>query len=119
MSLDRAVQRIAQTAIRAVGTAVTIQRVATPTYDPATGRASSSITTQTPPARLDVYTDREIQGTIKAGDRKVIIAAVDLDWVPSTSDRVMIANVRHEVIRVEPSIAATAMAFYTLQVRSF
>jgi len=117
MSLDSAVRGLAQRAVHGMGQAVTLSRVSVGSYNTATGTAASSTVTQELIARLDEYMDREFTGTVQVGDRKVILAAMDMDWSPKPKDKVLIGDITHDVVTVKQDMAASLPAIYTLQIR--
>lgn len=117
MSLDTALRNLAQRAVHGMGTSVTLKRVTVGAYSTTAGTVATTEQSQTLTGRLDEYTDREIQGTIKTGDRKVLIAALDLTWAPAVKDKVTLEGVDLDVVNVKRDMAASLPVLYTLQVR--
>lgn len=118
MSLDATIREYARRAVHGLGQPVSVTRTGTVAYDTATGTTSSTDQTQTVVGRLDDYTDREFRGTVKVGDRRVILAAVDLTWSPAPKDTVTIAGQAYDVVTVVQEMAALLPASYTLQLRA-
>ena len=117
MSLDTALRRAAQQVVRATGMPTVLRRITVGAYNAATGTGTDTSEDQTVTARLDEYTLRELGGTVQLGDRKLMVAALDLDWVPVEHDRVVIDAKEWDVVTVRQDTAATLPAFYTLQLR--
>lgn len=64
------------------------------------------------------FDNKDIDGTlIKASDKKVYIAAKGLAIVPVTTDRLLIGNVSHTIIRVMPLNPAGASVYFEVQAR--
>src|SRR5262245_6771345 len=104
MSLDSALRKAASSVLRKFGTPVVVQRVTLGGYNPATGKPASTITTANVRGRLDDYTDRELNNRIAAGDRKLTVAAADMNFEPATSDRVQVGSLVYEIIRVQRTL---------------
>lgn len=125
MSLDSPLRRVAQKVLATFGTSVTIRRVTGTAYNTTTRTMTPTTADTTVKARIDEYTDRELGFSvatqtappIRAGDRKVTVAAADLAYVPSVDDKVMIATLIYDVIRVQPELATDLAAIHVLQVR--
>lgn len=116
--LDRPLRKVAQTVLRTFGTNVIIRRVTPGAYNPATRVVSPTTGDTTVRGRIDDYTERELRDSVKAGDRKVLIAAADLSYTPEPQkDKVVIASLEYDVVRVVPDLATDDPAIYTLQVR--
>lgn len=123
--LDAPLRKVARAVLRTFGTTVTVRRVTAAAYNTATGTMTPTISDTVVKARIDEYTDRELGFSvatqagqlIRAGDRKVTIAAADLSFTPSVDDQVVIAAVEYEIIRVQPELATNQAAIHVLQVR--
>lgn len=118
MSLDSALRRVAQQVTRALGMPATIRRITVGAYNPATGTATDSSEDQAVTGRLDEYSTREFGGTVQVGDRKLIVAALDLDWTPLPHDQVLIDTTTYDIVNIRHDTAARDAAFYTLQLRA-
>lgn len=117
MSLDAALRNLAARLFRKFGTLVVFRRITQGAYNPATGKVGSTNTDTNVRGRLDDYADRELDNRIAAGDRKLTIAAIDLPYEPGTSDRVVIANVVYDVIRVQRTLGVNDAVTFELQLR--
>lgn len=117
MSLDSALQSVASRVLTIFGTSVTIRRVTVGTYSTATRSQAPTNTDYMVKGRLDNYTDKEIQGTIQAGDRKLTIAAADVVFVPVPHDKAVIGSVPFDVVAVTREQVVDSPALYILQIR--
>lgn len=121
MGFESAVRKAASKVLGKFGTELTFRKYPPPTYDTATGTTTSVPVAETAPVRFQDYTDRELSGaagTIKAGDRKVLVAAADLTFEPrADSTKVVIDAEEWDVIRVLQERAKDQPVLYTLQVR--
>jgi len=117
--LDRPLRKVAQTVLAKFGTDVTFTSQATGGYDPATGTVStaSPATSYTVKGRLDEYLARELNDTIKVGDRRLTIAAADVDAQPDVDDAVTVAGLAYDIVRVENVMGTDENAYYVLQLR--
>lgn len=115
--LDAPLRKVARAVLATFGTSVTVRRVSGTAYNTATGTMTPTTSDTVLKARIDEYRDRELSDTIHAGDRKVTIAAVDLAFTPTVDDRLVIASVEYDIIRVQPELATDLAAIHVLQVR--
>jgi hypothetical protein len=83
------------------GGVATIRRVATGSYDPATGTIAETNTDTTVRGVLEDVNIREVNELVQAGDKRLIIAAADLTTAPTTVDKVLINSVVHQIIRIQ------------------
>lgn len=116
--LDTPLRKVAQTVLRKFGTDVTFTHSTPGTYDPATGTAADPATTSvTVKGRIDDYRARELSDTVRATDKKLSIAAADLDSAPDVDDSVTVAGSVYDIVRVEPVMATDLDALYVIQLR--
>jgi hypothetical protein len=81
---------------------VTYRKVAPGTYNSTTGAIVETVTETGVKGILEDVNLREINELIQAGDKRLIVAALDLNGTtPSTFDRVVISNIVHQIIRVQ------------------
>lgn len=107
-------------ALTYAGQGLTITKVTEGTYNPATGTTSGGSTTDyTGTGLLHAYRNFDIDGTrILATDRKLILAASGLSYVPTTGDKITYGSTVYSVIAISPfEFNGTAFA-YVLQVRT-
>lgn len=117
MSLDTPLRKVAQTVLKQFGTSVTFRRVTGTAYNTTTRTMTPTTADTVVKGRLDEYKDRELSDTIHAGDRKLTVAAADLAYTPSVDDKVVIATVMYDIVRVEPQLATDLAAIHVVQLR--
>jgi hypothetical protein len=101
MALASPLRKVASKLMARFGGVATIRRVATGSYDPATGTIAETNTDTTVRGVLEDVTVREVNELVQAGDKRLIIAAADLSTAPTTVDKVLINSVVHQIIRVQ------------------
>lgn len=117
MTLDAPLRKVAQSVLAKFGTSVTIRRVTGTSYSTTTRSMVPTTADTVVKGRLDEYLDRELGEVVHVGDRKLTIAAADLTFTPTVDDKVVIATLVYEVIRVQSDIATDAAAIYVMQIR--
>jgi len=120
VSLDTSVRRAAQRVLQKVGTTVIIRRVTPGVYNTTTRTVGNANTDQEVKLRFDGYSDRETlagAGSIQSGDRKGLVAALDLDFVPLPKDQVLLDDLVYDVVSVNQDTAQDHAAIYVLQLR--
>ena len=117
MSLDTKMRKVVQRVMRKIGTSVTIRRVNIGSYSTATGTVSTTQADYEVLGRLDDYEDRELNNTIKAGDRRLTFAAADASFVPVVHDKVLIGEELLDIVRVTREMAQHEPAMIVLQIR--
>ena len=100
MTLATSLRATASKLMAKFGGTATIRRVTTGTYNPVTGTASESTSDTTVKGVVEDVNAREVNDLVQAGDRRLTIAAADVNAAPTTADKVVISNVVHQVIRV-------------------
>jgi hypothetical protein len=100
MTLATSLRATASKLMAKFGGTATIRRVTTGTYNPVTGTASESISDTTVKGVVEDVNAREVNDLVQAGDRRLTIAAADVNATPTTADKVVISSVVHQVIRV-------------------
>lgn len=101
------------------GRLVTLRRVTAGTLDTATDTITGAGTTDaTVKAVVLDYQQREIDGDmVIRGDKRVLIAAADLDSAPAKSDRIIDGGVTYQIENVEIVGPGDTDLLYKLQVR--
>lgn len=67
---------------------------------------------------VETYSDADIDGTrIKAGDKRVLISTAGLTVEPTSSDKLVIGGVVHQIIRCEPLSPGGTVVMWTVQAR--
>ena len=115
--LDSPLRQVAKTVINRCGMDVTVQTIARATYNVTAGQSTLTTTTTSLKGLLSEYHTREIGDAIKAGDRKLEIAASLLSTAPDTEDRVVIGSAIYRIVRVITHWAGGAAALYECQLR--
>ena len=118
MSVDYAAKaRSADRMIRKFG-APAVLTSTTSTYDPATGSASGTSTTQAVPAVVFDYPAGMIDGTtIRAGDKQAFVSTVGVT-PPKAADSFTWGSLVHKVVTVKPLAPALVNVLYELQLRA-
>ena len=113
------IAKTGNTLLARYGKDVTITRVVNGSYDVATGEQSSTTTTATVKGQVFEYSDRRIGssgGLILDGDRKLLVSAVGLSFLPNpNTDSVTIGSDKWKIVRVSKPVDEDVI--YELQVR--
>lgn len=109
----------ARDSIETYGAAVTFRKPGSETYDTTNGNLTQPTTDYDIRALIESYSEFHIaQGLVKAGDRRIIIAAGSLSVTPAPGDFVIHAGQTYLVIAVHSEYAADTPIIHTLQVRN-
>ena len=98
--ISKGLRNVSSKVLSKFGGDVTFKQITHGSYDTASGSVSESITTTTIKGILQNVNQREINDLIKENDKILIIAAADLAQTPTTSDRVLVASVEYQIIRI-------------------
>jgi len=101
MALASPLRKVASKLMARFGGVATIRRVATGSYDSATGTIAETNTDTTVRGVLEDVNIREVNELVQAGDKRLIVAAADLSTAPTTVDKVLINSVVHQIIRIQ------------------
>jgi len=102
MALAPSLQNVASKIIAKLGGEVTIRRIALSSYNTATGAVTETNTDVEIRGVLEGVNIREVNELVQAGDKRLTVAAKDLNGTaPTTVDKVLIATVVHQVISVQ------------------
>jgi hypothetical protein len=110
-------QATANRLLKGKGQEITLTRQAAGAYDPATGTAAVTTTTQTAYGAMFEYGDKNIDGVlIKEGDKQLLLSALNSAGTalvaPALNDTVTINTVVYTVVRIKPlSPAGTTVLF--------
>jgi hypothetical protein len=110
-------QATANRLLKGKGQSITLTRRTAGTYDPATGTAAVTTTTQTAYGAMFEYGDKNIDGVlIKEGDKQLLLSALNSAGTalvaPQLNDTVTINTVVYTVVRIKPlSPAGTTVLF--------
>jgi hypothetical protein len=100
MALAGPLRKVASKLMAKFGGTATIRTVTPGVYNPTTGSISEVTADVAVRGVLEDVNLREVNELIQAGDKRLLIAAADVATAPSTTDRVVIGGVLHQVITV-------------------
>ena len=100
MSLANALKKAASKTLSKLGGDVTIRKVTAGSYNTTTGAITESTSDTVVKGALSGVQRSEVNDLIEAQDKRLIIASKDIDFVPTTKDRVLISGVEFKVIQV-------------------
>jgi hypothetical protein len=110
-------QATANRLLKGKGQEITLTRQTAGAYDPATGTAAVTTTTQTAYGAMFEYGDKNIDGVlIQEGDKQLLLSALNSAGTalvaPQLNDTVTINTVVYTVVRIKPlSPAGTTVLF--------
>jgi len=101
MALADSLRSVASKLMAKFGGDVTIRIVTPGAYNTTTGAITETVADTGIKGVLEDVSVREVNELVHAGDKRLIIAALDLNGtVPDTVDRVVISSVSHQIIEV-------------------
>lgn len=101
MTLSSPLRKVASKVINKFGGDITFRSIAPSAYSTSTGAAAETATDADIKGVLEDVNKREVNDLIQAGDKRLIIAALDIDGtVPTITDKVVINSRVHQIIRV-------------------
>lgn len=107
----------AHRALSRYGRAVTLVRVETGDYDPATSAAATYEHQYSGTGAVFAYAQREMDGDqVRTGDQRLLLSAEDVP-VPQTGDKVVIGSDTWSVVRCETLAPAGVPVIHTAQIR--
>lgn len=115
--LDAPLRNAASSVMRRLGTQITMTRMTSGTYNTTSGGGTPTSSNTAVQGTYFEFTGKQLGDHIKLGDRGLTIAAKDLDWTPTTEDRVTDGSVTYRVVRVESPQATDQAAVHMLQLR--
>jgi|TARA_R100000482_G_scaffold75648_2_gene29295 hypothetical protein len=126
MSLQAALRKVADTAIKKVGGDVTVNFVTQGTYNTTTGEVGETITSQTVKGVLDDVKKSELNdlayGANKVGhlqiDKRLTVSALSLDNEPMPDDRVTISSKIYQIVTVETIEQDNTAIVYDIYLRA-
>jgi len=104
--------------IKATGSDIVLRFVTLGTYNKSTGSVTESNTDVPIKALVDNISKFEVNDLINQDDKRVTIAAKDVNTTPTTKDKILINNIVHQIITVDTLEAAGLAITFTLIVRS-
>ena len=118
MALASSLQKVASKIVGKFGGAVTVTVVTTGTYNTTTGVITETTTTSAIKGVLDAVNAREVNELVQSSDKKLTIAAIDLAAAPTTTDRILISGISHQIIAVNKIEQDNQAIIYTLILRA-
>lgn len=100
MTLATSLRSTASKLMAKFGGLVTIRRITLGSYNATTGTVSETASDATIRGTLQDVNKREVNELVQASDKRLIIAAADLTNAPTTTDKVLISSVVHQIIKV-------------------
>ena len=100
MSLANALKKAASKTLSKLGGNVTMRKVTAGSYNATTGTISETTADTLVKGILENVTRSQVNDLIEQQDKILTIAANDLDYVPTTKDRVVISSVEFKIIAV-------------------
>jgi len=113
----KAFRKATKKALKAVGGDVTIRKVTGSAYNTTTGAMGETTADTTIKGIVEGVSSREVGELIKATDKRLTIAAADLDYTPTVADRVVISSKVHQIIRIETTEQGNTAISYELILR--
>lgn len=102
MAIATPLRKVASKLMLRFGGDVTFRSVSAGAYNSTTGAITETVTDTGVKGILEDVNLREVNDLVQAGDKRLIVAALDLNGTtPSTKDRVVISNISHQIIRVQ------------------
>lgn len=99
------------------GQSVVLRHFTANTFDAVTGENTQTSTDYNLKAAVREYAPRELGGLVQQGDRKVIIAADDCDFVPAKQDQIQISGKWTTIQAINARAVGDVPAIYIIQVR--
>ena len=101
MTLSGPLRKVASKLMARFGGDITYRSITTGAYNTTTGALTETVADTGIKGVLEGVSAREVNELVQASDKKLIIAALDLNGTtPDTSDRVVIGAIVHQIIEV-------------------
>ena len=98
--LSKAARKVTSKVLGKFGCNITFKKIVPGTYNVSLGSITETIETETIKGILQDVNQRETNALIKDNDKLLIIAASDLSFVPTVSDKVVVASIVYQIIRI-------------------
>ena len=115
--LDVPLRAAASKVVGTLGTEVTLIQRNPGTYDTTTGGGEPTDANATVKGTYFQYATKQLGDHIMLGDRGLIVAAKDVDWLPKPQDRVTDGSITYRIVNVESPQATDQAAIHILQLR--
>jgi GTP cyclohydrolase III len=100
MALASSLRSTASKLMAKFGGLVTIRRITPGSYNATAGTISEAAADATIRGVLQDVNRREVNELVQASDKRLIIAAADISAAPTTTDKVLINAVVHQIIKI-------------------
>ena len=100
MGLASSLRKAASKTISKLGGDITYRRVTTGIYNPTSGSMSEVKADSSIKGVVRQVTPSEVRDLISSQDKRLTIAAKDIDFSPTTFDRVVISGTEYKVIQI-------------------
>ena len=118
MGIASSLVNVADKVISKFGGDVTIRFVTAGAYNTTAGTVAESNTDSEVKGILEDVVSREANELVQAGDKRLTVAAKDLDAAPATKDKVLVNSVVHQIIIVETTEQDNTAITYELILRA-
>ena len=118
MGLAQSLEKVAGNVIDALGADVTIRYVTAGSYNTTTGAITETTSDTAIKGVVQAISQREVNDLIQASDKRLIVAAKELETAPETKDRVVISTVVHQIIQVQTVDQDNTAITYELVLRA-
>ena len=118
MGIASSLRKASKKVLNAVGGDVTIRVVSPGTYNTTTGVVAETTSDTTVKGLVADVNAREVNELVQADDRRLTIAASSVTSAPTTTDRVVISSVNHQIISVKTVEQANTAITYELILRA-
>ena len=100
MGLAKFLRKAASKSINKLGGDITYRRVTTGIYNPTSGSMSEVKADSSIKGVVGQVTRSEVNDLISSQDKKITIAAKDIDFSPTTFDRIVISGTEYKIIQI-------------------
>ena len=100
MGLASSLRKVASKTISKLGGDITYRRVTTGIYNPTSGSMSEVKADSSIKGVVGQVTRSEVNDLISSQDKRLTIAAKDIDFSPTTFDRVVIGGTEYKIIQI-------------------
>tara|TARA_Y100000004_G_C8871864_1_gene393667 strand:- start:559 stop:915 length:357 start_codon:yes stop_codon:yes gene_type:complete len=101
MGLAQSLEKVAGNVIDALGADVTIRYVTGGAYDTSDGTITETTSDTAIKGVVQGIRQNEVNDLVQASDKRLIVAAKELETAPETKDRVVISSVVHQIVEVQ------------------
>ena len=98
--ISKGLRNVSSKVLGKFGGDITFKRITSGIYNVTDASVSESISNLTIKGILQNVNQREQNDLIKENDKLLIVAAADLNFVPTTTDRVVVVGIEYQIIRI-------------------